>query len=87
MIVPSLEKYAKYCKIFRSHGSKPKYYHRFIGISSRLDELHAAILNVKFKYLDKWLEDRFQVACRYQKVFEQYNLLDKIKLFLNDIHA
>ncbi|MCK4309646.1 MAG: DegT/DnrJ/EryC1/StrS family aminotransferase [Candidatus Atribacteria bacterium] len=87
MIVTSSEEYAEYCKIFRSHGSKPKYYHRFVGINSRLDELHAAILNVKFKYLDKWLEDRFQVACRYQKLFEQYNLLDKIKLPLNDIHS
>ena len=87
MIVTSSKEYAEYCKIFRSHGSKPKYYHRFIGINSRLDELHAAILNVKFKYLDKWLEDRFQVARRYQKLFEQYNLLDKIKLPLDDIHS
>ena len=87
MIVTSSEEYTEYCKIFRSHGSKPKYYHRCIGINSRLDELHAAILNVKFKYLDKWLEDRFQVACRYQKLFEQYNLLDKTKLPLNDIHS
>ena len=87
MIVTSSEEYAEYCKIFRSHGSKPKYYHRFVGINSRLDELHAAILNVKFKYLDKWLEDRFQVACRYQELFEKYNLLEKIKLPLNNIHS
>ena len=86
MIITSSEKYAEYCKIFRSHGSKPKYYHRFVGINSRLDEIHAAILNVKFKYLEKWLEDRFQVACRYRKLFEEYNLLDKVKIPLNDIN-
>ncbi len=86
MIVTSSEEYSEYCRVFRSHGSKPKYYHKFVGINSRLDELHAAILNVKFKYLDKWLEDRFQVACRYQKLFEVYNLLDKIKIPLNDIN-
>ncbi len=85
MIVTSSEEYAEYCKIFRSHGSKPKYYHRFIGINSRLDELHAAILNVKFKYLDKWLEDRFQITVRYQQLFKQYNLLDKVRLPLNDV--
>jgi len=62
MIVTSSKEYAEYCKVFRSHGSKPKYYHKLVGINSRLDELHAAILYVKFKYLDKWLEDRFQVA-------------------------
>lgn len=84
MIVTSSEEYAEYCKIFRSHGSKPKYYHRLIGINSRLDELHAAILNVKFKYLDKWLEDRFQVACRYQKLFEKFKLLDKVRFPLNN---
>ena len=87
MILTSSEEYAEYCRIFRSHGSKPKYYHRFVGINSRLDELHAAVLNVKFKYFNKWLEDRFQVAYRYQKLFEQYNLLNKIKLPLNDIHS
>ena len=87
MIITSSPKYAEYCRIFRSHGSKPKYYHRFIGINSRLDELHAAILNVKFEYLDKWLEDRFQAALKYQKLFEKYNLLDKIKLPLNGIHS
>ena len=85
MIVTSSEEYAEYCKIFRSHGSKPKYYHRVIGINSRLDELHAAILNVKFKYLDKWLEDRFQIAIRYLQLFEVYNLSDKVKLPLNNM--
>lgn len=87
MILTNSKEYAEYCKLFRSHGSKPKYYHKFVGINSRLDELHAAILNAKFKYLNKWLEDRFQVACRYQKLFERYNLLKKIKLPLNDIHS
>jgi dTDP-4-amino-4,6-dideoxygalactose transaminase len=87
IIITSSEKYAEFCKIFRSHGAKLKYYHRFVGINSRLDEIHAAILNVKFKLLDKWLEDRFQAACRYQKLFEKYKLLDKIRLPVKDIHG
>jgi len=86
MIVTSSSGYAEYCCIFRSHGSKPKYYHRFVGINSRLDELHAAILNVKFKYLDNWLDNRFKVALRYQQLFEKYNLLDKIRLPLDNIY-
>lgn len=85
MIVTSSEEYAEYCKIFRSHGSKPKYYHRFVGINSRLDEIHAAILNIKIKYLDKWLEDRFQAADRYQKLFKKYNLQNKIRLPIKNI--
>lgn len=77
MIITSSPKYAEFCRIFRSHGADPKYYHKVIGINSRLDEIHAAILNVKFKYLDKWLEDRFQVADRYLKLFSvNYDLLE-----------
>jgi len=75
MIVTSNPEYAEYCRIFRSHGADPKYYHKLIGINSRLDELHAAILNIKFKYLDKWLVDRFKVACRYQLLIGKYNLI------------
>lgn len=86
MIVTSSEEYTEYCRLFRSHGSKPKYYHRFVGINSRLDELQAAILNVKFKYLEKWMENRFQAACRYQKLFKKYKLLDKVRLPIKDIY-
>ena len=87
MIVTSSDEYAEYCKIFRSHGSKPKYYHRFVGINSRLDEIHAAILNIKIKYLDKWLEDRFKAADRYQKLFKKYNLQNKVRLPIKNIHS
>lgn len=80
MIITSSREYAEYCRIFRSHGSEPKYYHKFVGINSRLDEIHAAILNIKFKYLDKWLKDRFKVALRYQLLFEKRSLADKIRI-------
>jgi len=86
MIITSSPKYAEYCRIFRSHGANPKYYHKYIGINSRLDEIHAAVLNVKFKYLDKWLGNRFRVALRYQLLFEKQELKDKIKLPLNNVY-
>jgi dTDP-4-amino-4,6-dideoxygalactose transaminase len=87
MICTNNKNLADYCKVFRAHGSQPKYYHKFVGINSRLDELHAAILNVKFKYLDKWLEDRFQAADRYQKLFEKYNLQNKVRLPIKNVHS
>jgi dTDP-4-amino-4,6-dideoxygalactose transaminase len=43
------------------------------------------MLNVKFKYLDRWLEDRFQVAIKYEKLFKKYNLMDKVNLPINNI--
>ena len=85
MIVTSSKEYADYCRVFRSHGADPKYYHKYIGINSRLDELHAAILNVKFRYLSGWLVDRFNIAYRYDTLFERYNLSKMIKLPLKDI--
>lgn len=42
-----------------------KYYNYLIGHNSRLDELHAGILNVKFPYLDKWNQRRIDIASYY----------------------
>ena len=77
MITTSNPEYAEYCRVFRSHGADPKYYHKYIGINSRLDEIHAAILLVELRYLDGWLEDRFKVACRYQELFRIHDLINK----------
>lgn len=48
-----------------NYGSKEKYVHELKGVNSRLDEMQAAILNVKLKYLDKWNEDRNRIANIY----------------------
>lgn len=48
-----------------NYGAKQKYYHIYQGNNSRLDELQAAFLNVKLKYLDKWNRDRQKTAARY----------------------
>ena len=49
-----------------------KYYNYLIGHNSRLDELHAGILNVKLNYLDEWNKKRNDIAKYYDK-----NLDDK----------
>jgi dTDP-4-amino-4,6-dideoxygalactose transaminase len=50
----------------RVHGSKKKYYHQWIGVNSRLDALQAAVLRVKFRYLDGWSEGRQKNADLYR---------------------
>jgi dTDP-4-amino-4,6-dideoxygalactose transaminase len=56
-------------KALRVHGSKKKYYHELVGVNSRLDALHAAILQVKLRYLDSWSEGRQRNADTYRRLF------------------
>ena len=50
-----------------NHGGLKKYEHEVVGCNSRLDNLQAAILNVKLKYIDQWTEARRRVAGWYRK--------------------
>lgn len=50
----------------RNYGSDVKYRHLFQGVNSRLDEIQAAMLRVKLKYLDEDIAWRRRVACRYR---------------------
>ncbi len=70
----------KLLKIFRNHGSNPKYYHKFIGGNFRLDSLQAAVLSVKIKYLDSWSEARQKNADEYRAFFAKAGLDKKVKL-------
>lgn len=54
----------------RNHGSKTRYYHEEIGLNSRLDELQAAVLNVKFQHIDRWNDNRNRAACFYNELFK-----------------
>ncbi|HZX09439.1 MAG TPA: DegT/DnrJ/EryC1/StrS family aminotransferase, partial [Acidobacteriota bacterium] len=61
-------------KILRVHGSRPKYFHKIVGGNFRLDALQAAVLLVKFKYLDSWSEQRWKNASYYNKLFSESGL-------------
>lgn len=64
-IVTNGEGLAKRCRMIANHGRIDKYDHQFEGRNSRLDGLQAAILNVKLKYLNSWVDRRNAVAKRY----------------------
>lgn len=66
-VVTNNENLAALIKKLRVHGSKSKYVHDVIGYNSRLDNLQAAILSVKLKYLNKWTEARQKNAAYYNE--------------------
>jgi dTDP-4-amino-4,6-dideoxygalactose transaminase len=55
-------------KVLRYMGQHKKYLHEVVGFQQRLDELQAAILRVKLKYLDEWIEERRQWAALYDEL-------------------
>lgn len=61
-------------RLLRGHGSHPKYFHKVVGGNFRLDTIHAAVLRVKLKYLDRWTEARQQGAACYTAAFAKAGL-------------
>ena len=71
---------AEKLRILRAHGGERRYYHRVIGINSRLDALQAAILRVKLPRLDSWSNARAERAARYRELFMDAGLTEHIEL-------
>lgn len=65
MIVTNDDHLAVQARMLRSHGSLKKYYNELVGYNSRMDEIQAAILNVKLQYIDEWNKKRRELALRY----------------------
>jgi dTDP-3-amino-3,4,6-trideoxy-alpha-D-glucose transaminase len=49
-------------RLLRSHGEQPRYHHRMVGTTARLDALQAALLRVKLRRLDGWNDDRRRIG-------------------------
>jgi len=61
---------ASKCYTIGNHGQKKKYHHSEVGINSRLDAIQAAILRVKLRHLDKYVQARQKVAAFYDSALE-----------------
>jgi len=70
MLITNDAKVAQTMRTLRNYGAQSKYLHTEIGTNSRLDNLQAAVLNVKLPYLEKWNGDRNLVAQYYNTLLE-----------------
>jgi dTDP-4-amino-4,6-dideoxygalactose transaminase len=58
----------------RAHGGVTEYEHQEVGVNSRLDELQAAVLNVKLPHLDAWSDQRARIAQSYSESLNDADL-------------
>lgn len=65
-LVTSNEKIAESTRSLRNYGQATRYEHTMLGMNSRLDELQAAILSVRLKWLEQFTQRRRVIAQRYQ---------------------
>ncbi len=70
MLITNDADVAQKMRTLRNYGAPSKYLHTEIGTNSRLDNLQAAVLNVKFPYLKKWNRDRTLAAQHYNNLLE-----------------
>lgn len=63
----------------RNHGGAVRYYHDEIGVNSRLDEIQAAILRIKMKYINEWNAKRRENAYRYNELLAGYSEIETPK--------
>jgi dTDP-4-amino-4,6-dideoxygalactose transaminase len=61
-VVTSSKELAERVRLMRSHGESPRYHHRVVGTTGRLDAIQAAVLRLKLTRLEEWNVARRRVA-------------------------
>lgn len=66
-VVTNNREIASRLQMLRNHGSSTRYYHSAVGMNSRLDEIQAAVLRIKLRYLEQWNIARRGLALEYNR--------------------
>src|SRR5947209_2413884 len=80
LVVCPNERFSERLRQCRHHGMGAQYRHDFVGGNFRLDEIQAAILNVKLQHLDSWSARRREAANFYTKQFQRVRLEKTVRL-------
>jgi dTDP-4-amino-4,6-dideoxygalactose transaminase len=75
MVVTNHKRHDQNLRLLRCYGERKKYEHILKGHNSRLDEIQAAILRVKLKYLDQWNGERRRKARLYTKMLSHLGVV------------
>lgn len=76
MVVTHDEEIAEKVRILRVHGAKIPYEYAVNGFNSRLDEIHAAVLQAKLAHLDEWVSVRNEKALVYNELLRKVEGID-----------
>lgn len=71
-IMTNEDELANQLKMIANHGQSKRYYHDMVGCNSRLDTLQAAVLEIKLKHLDEYIDARRKVADAYDAAFKNH---------------
>jgi len=77
MVLTNNQELADRMRLLRVHGSSNKYMYDILGGNFRMDAIQAAVLRIKLKHLDSWIEERQQKAAGYEKLFNDAGLVEK----------
>jgi len=67
MVTTNDDALAERLRSLRVHGAKSKYFHEIVGMNSRLDEIQAALLDLKLDHLEAWTAARRANAAHYDR--------------------
>jgi len=81
MVITNNEAIGDNVAMLRNHGSSKKYHHNLIGYNSRLDEIQAAILKVKLKYIDWFNAERRKNAIIYKNNIDSSKVITPIERY------
>jgi dTDP-4-amino-4,6-dideoxygalactose transaminase len=75
-VVTSSPRLAQRVRLLRAHGERPRYRHRLVGATARLDALQAAVLRRKLRRLDGWNRQRRELGAALRRRLARSDAID-----------